>query len=268
MSVAQGLAPGGLVSLPTTHTHAPTVIAAHHRREEVGAIAAAPRARVARMRRSVGFSARAIQAQRVDGYVAMVTLTYRDGRDWQPEHMARFMNAMRMHAKRADWKLRYVWVAELQQRGAIHYHVLVWLPPGVMLPKPDQVGWWPHGGTKIEAARSAIGYVMKYVSKAGRGKLPRGARMHGAGGLEHVQRRARRWLGLPSFVRARSDVHDDWRPARGGGWRSPEGFVVPSEWRRVYVGDRWCVQRVADYGRPFAAEGPFTWLHRGRHANR
>jgi Protein of unknown function (DUF3296). len=38
--------------------------------------------------------------------------------------------------ERRGHKLPYVWVAELQKRGALHYHVLLWLPRGLTLPNP------------------------------------------------------------------------------------------------------------------------------------
>ncbi|WP_395703037.1 hypothetical protein [Aquabacterium sp.] len=112
-------------------------------------------------------------------------------------------------------------------------------------------------------ARNAVPYLMKYMSKGSAGTLgsfPKGARIYGVGGLEHSLRRARRWLGLPAFVQARSSLHDPWRRAQGGGWVDGEGELWPSEWRRCWAGDRWGLERVADHGRPFDASGPFSWL--------
>lgn len=204
----------------------------------------------------------------------MITATYRAGAQWQPMHVAAWLNHIRMWCKRKGIECRYVWVAELQEKRAarrrenaqavVHYHVAIWLPFGVELPFSDAQGWWPHGDTRTEWARAAVPYLMKYVSKGGGElRLPNGCRMYGVGGLEHSMRRARRWLGLPSWIKARSDIFDDWRPARGGGWRVPEGdFVIPSEFRRVWLGDAWGLLRVEDHGRPFPADGPFTWLHR------
>lgn len=207
----------------------------------------------------------------------MLTATYRAGAVWEPGHVRDWLHRVRKWCQRRRVGFRYVWVAELQEkRGArrkeraealVHYHVAIWLPEGVQLPFSDAQGWWPHGDTRTEWARAAVPYLMKYLSKGSDTlRLPNRCRMHGAGGLEHVMRRARRWLGLPAFVRARSDIHDDWRPARGGGWCDPEGTAIPSEWQRTWLGDAWGLLRVADYGRPFAADGPFTWLRRGNHA--
>jgi hypothetical protein len=231
--------------------------------------------RIARMRRSSGFAARmhAAASQRA-GFradsVVMVTATYRDGVEWEPMHIARLMDRMRAWCKAQGLDARYVWVAEVQtqrrkaQGGhCLHYHVAMWVPYGYMVPKADAAGWWPHGDTKTELARSAVAYLMKYFSKGSGGMvLPNGARMHGCGGLEHALRRAKRWLGYPSFIKARADIHDDWRPVRGGGWSDPDGVCIPSEFVRAWVGDAWACVRVSDYGRPFPADGPFSWIHR------
>ena len=228
------------------------------------------RARMARMRRSVGFSARALLAGTQQpgfrgDYCAMVTLTYRNTEDWRPDHIKAALQNMRKQLQRwGQQGARYVWVAELQKRGAMHYHVAVWLPHGWQLPKFDEAGWWPHGATNVKAAQKPIAYLMKYMQKGGSVAFPKGARTHGVGGVEHAMRRAKRWLSYPGWVKARADVHDDWRPAAGGGWADPDGVVIPSEHVRAWLGDRWGALRVADYGRPFDAAGPFEWLNRGR----
>ena len=263
----------GLVSVPTTGKRAPqppkTAQAVAELRHGIRAFVATDKgaARIARMRRSVGFSARSHLAE-LPGFrgeqVLMVTATYRDEVDWRAEHVKEWLQHVRKWCKRQGVDCRYVWVAELTKRGRLHYHVALWLPRGHLLPKSDVQGWWPHGSTRTEVARKAVPYLLKYISKGtDAGRFPKGCRMHGAGGLEHAHRRAKRWLGLPGFVRARSDVFDDWRRARiGGGWLDPDGVCVPSEYQRAYVGGWGCI-RVADYGRPFVADGPFTWLHRG-----
>jgi hypothetical protein len=225
--------------------------------------------RIAKLRRSVGVTAR---MHNVSDAVApgdrcvMVTLTYAGtNADWKPDHVSSFIRHVRQWLNRRDVRFRYVWVAELQKRGVIHYHVAIWLPAGIDLPKPDNCGWWPHGMTRIETARAAVPYLMKYLSKGGtadRYRLPRSARSYGGGGLEATMRLARRWLGLPSFVRARADVEqsEGWKRAPGGGWVDPDGQIWASEFARVFAGDRWALEKVLDHGRPFEADGPFSWL--------
>lgn len=266
---------GGLVSIPTTPTKlAEARMQASERllRERLRAqVRDRTRGRVSRMRCKVGLAAKGHVASTQEPgfrphYVAMLTLTYSDGSQWSGEHLTRFVDCVRRHLAGRGIKFRYVWVAELQKRGAIHYHFAVWLPPGVKLPKPDQAGWWQWGSTNIEAARNAVPYLMSYLKKdkfRDAAELPKGARLHGAGGMDRDTRRMRWWCSLPGFIRARADIHDDWRRAKGGGWSTPDGFVVPSEFERVKVGSKWCCVRVIDHGRPFPAEGPFSWISRG-----
>lgn len=227
-------------------------------------------ARVRKLRRAVGFSARAQvahkQAASTDE-VLMLTLTYADASGWRPNHVKECLRHFRHWFKVRGYAFRYTWVAELQKRGAVHYHVALWVPRGVRVPMPDKNGWWPHGMTNIEKAQHASKYLMKYLSKGGDKngcwRLPQGARMYGVGGLDHLLRRARRWLAYPDFVKARADILDKWERAPGGGWRDPDGRVWQSEFQPVKVGPYAGFERVCDHGRPFQAGAPFTWLHRG-----
>jgi hypothetical protein len=264
---ARGGAVGGLVSVPTSQTErAKARTTARSERLRALLKAQAPerhKQRIAGLRRSVGFAARAQEADQRPGfrpdYVAMVTLTYADLDAWNPKHISKFLDTLRKWATRRGFRLRYVWVGELQKRGALHYHVALWLPPGVTIPKPDQAGWWTHGYTRTEAARKAVPYLLKYFSKGTDTRtFPPGARMHGSGGQDHQAKRAARWLRLPGFVQARAAITDDWKRATGGGWWSPDGLWVPSEYERAWVGDRWSLLRVTDNGRPFPADGPYN----------
>jgi hypothetical protein len=225
--------------------------------------------RVAQLRMQVGVAAR-LQCAKLDDSsfeCLMVTLTYKGGNDaWEARHVADFMKHVRRWCQRRGLGCHYVWVAELQKRGVIHYHVALWVPVGTRLPKPDECGWWPHGMTRIEVARAAVPYLLKYLSKdtsKTAGKFPRGARIYGVGGLEHVERRTRRWLNLPGFVQARSDIHDKWVRVEGGGWKAPEGEHFPSEFTCAKVGGVRCLMRVHTHEREWSPDGPFTWLHRG-----
>lgn len=101
-------------------------------------------ARITRLRRSVTVGARLIQDS--VGWLgfkpAMLTLTYRDIDGFKPLHISVLIKHIRQWLARRGHVLRYVWVAELQMRGALHYHVVTWLPRGLTLPKPDKQGWW------------------------------------------------------------------------------------------------------------------------------
>lgn len=108
--------------------------------------------------------------------MVMLTLTYAEIDDWGVNHIRDFMLTVRKNLGAA--LLAYSWVAELQQRGAVHYHVLLLVEKGTNIPKPDDAGWWVHGLTRIETAKSPF-YVLKYTGKEYQkmGHFPKGLRM-------------------------------------------------------------------------------------------
>lgn len=129
-----------------------------------------------------------------------VTLTYRANTKGDPRDVSACLNCMRNWLAREGLPMcPYLWVAELQRRGALHYHLMVWLPRGLHLPKLDRCGWWKHGMTKVETARNPVGYLIKYASKfrvEDIARFRKGTRLYGYGGLvPEVQRsvRAARW---------------------------------------------------------------------------
>ena len=78
-----------------------------------------------RLKRAVQWAARChttFTTERVRAF--MVTLTYAELDAWAPLHLTAFLKAAREYYRRMGAKFRYVWVGELQQRGAVHYHVL------------------------------------------------------------------------------------------------------------------------------------------------
>lgn len=93
---------------------------------------------------------------------------------WEAGHIRDFMRTVRRNLNRRVQVngvrhveknlLGYAWVAELQERGAVHYHVLLLVKRGTKIPKPDLAGWWVHGSTNIVTAKSPY-YVVKYTSK-------------------------------------------------------------------------------------------------------
>lgn len=267
----------GLVSVPTTHTGAslPSELVEANRKAAQSdlqrAVGAFPLDRAGKrygdLRMMVGFAARA-HAVSEKGHrndtAWMVTLTYAGtNADWKPEHLTRAMTAFRNWCTRQGFACRYVWVAELQKRGVIHYHIAAWLPKGQRMPKWDQCGWWHCGMTNTLRAKHATAYLMAYLKKGdleARGSLPKGARNYGVGGLDHSLRRARRWLRLPAFVQGNSSIWDRWKRVDGGGWCSPEGEHVPSEFVSVFVGGTRCLMRVARHAVQIVAAGPFSWL--------
>jgi hypothetical protein len=180
--------------------------------------------RLSRMRRALLNSGDEINAGLQRGgfryRCVLLTLTYRDVDGWSARHLSDLLSHARRWLARRGCPLRYLWVAELQKRGAVHYHVVLWLPRGVTLPKPDKQGWWPHGMTKVEWARKPIGYLAKYVSKAEcMERFPKGLRLHARGGLEEEQRRRVSWWLLPRYVREHfTELGSRVIRQIGGGW--------------------------------------------------
>jgi hypothetical protein len=196
--------------------------------------------RLKRMRTTVGHAARLIHfdahterhCQRWN--LKFLTLTYAEPDAWEAGHFAAFRKAMREWCARRGVRLRYVWVAELQSRGALHYHVVVWLPKGKYLPRADSQGWWPHGATNIVTAHSPIGYITKYASKTTPDHLnryPKGARMCGHGGLPAEGRRHIRYWNAPVWVRDALSGRADIRKVTGGYCDRITGEFLASPWR-------------------------------------
>jgi hypothetical protein len=179
-------------------------------------------------------------------WVVGVTLTYRPGQEWSPGDISGFLARLRGDRSVGRGVVGYAWVAELQRRGAVHYHVAVVLDRGVKLRKPDQAGWWPHGMTRVQALhQSAHGYLLKYLQKGtqsgGAGvEYPKGLRAYAV-----VWRRAHpqgaplahrlRWSVLPKWLLERVVVQEGLPPVQwpmrvpGGGWWW-RGAVLRSPW--------------------------------------
>lgn len=192
--------------------------------------------RLNRLRRSTITAARlhqeAVTQGGFRGRWAFLTLTYREVGDWSPKHVSELLGHVRKWFTRRLVRCGYVWVAELQKRGAMHYHLLIWLPKGLTLPKPDKQGWWPHGWTKIEWARNPVGYMAKYASKGDSGaNFPKGARLYGSGGLTGGYLLESRYWKRPCWLREISVIEQPICRRHGGGWLDRgTGEIFHSPW--------------------------------------
>ena len=159
----------------------------------------------------------------------LVTLTYREGVQWNASHITKTIKNARDWFSRRGYPCRYVWVAEIQEKRkakygghCVHYHIIFWLPRHLQLPKFDKREWWPHGMTETVKARNAVGYIAKYSSKGGKSTdFPRNCRMHGSGGLTAPSRWLKAWWLMPKYVREHFPEYTH-RPVRskGGGFVS------------------------------------------------
>lgn len=209
--------------------------------------------RVFRLRKGILTASRLINA-RLGRYVddkgrkrrwsaIMVTMTYRDDVNYEPEHVSDFINTIQKYAARRGYKLPYAWVMELTEKGKPHYHMILWIPSRWNLPKPDTRGWWPHGATNVKRAKNAYGYLAKYASKCQGPKsteggyahqFPRGARIHGIGGLTASEAAIVAWWKLPKDLRRGAEGSHKWRRMVGGGWKciagEARGEIYDSGW--------------------------------------
>lgn len=143
--------------------------------------------RLRRVCRAVMAKSRSVRASVPAGFRwtgAFITLTYRPGVSWAPDHIGYFRRLVADYCRRRGVRFRFVWVAETQKNGAVHYHVVVWWSSAAgrdfRLPKPDERGWWPHGLSNIRRLRSAgESYLAKYLSKGDVGAFPKGLRLYG-----------------------------------------------------------------------------------------
>jgi hypothetical protein len=264
-----GGAGAGLVSVSTTHTGLninpeglPSVIWLAENALTIDK----QQARVTRLRKGVGIAAKFLhnaagpRAQKI-----MVTLTYSgDNSAWRATHLTAYMTNVRNWYKRLTGEtLRYVWVAELQDRGVIHYHAVFWLKKGVTMPKADKRGWWSHGMTRTEKAVKPIGYLMSYLSKIETKNVqefPHGARISGNGGLDKTGRDCKRWVLWPAYLQGNAAAGDGFKPAKGGGYLNHStGEYFASEFQPV-GGSFKTFFRVRTHPRQVDAAGPFSWF--------
>lgn len=181
--------------------------------------------------------------------LVMLTLTYTDADAWEPGQIREFMILMRKSLGSALYG--YAWVLEMQERGAPHYHVLLYVKAKTDVPEPDKAGLWLHGLTRRETAKSAH-YIAKYTGKEyQKESLPAGARMFAVQIYKNVLdaddllpfrlSSAPGWLQphiLEAAKTAGSEVR--WTRAKGGGWlikdtgelhQSPYVLIAIEAWR-------------------------------------
>ena len=109
----------------------------------------------------------------------MVRLSYKGVDDWRPDHIREYMK--KVWSLYRNELMGYAWVAELQKRGAIHYHVYLCVTKGTRIPKPDDSEMWPYGYSNIQIGRSPY-YLLKYSGKQYQkdfDRFPKGIRAFG-----------------------------------------------------------------------------------------
>jgi len=93
-------------------------------------------------------------------YKIFITLTFKEVID---DREARYKFYIWLKQMRRKYNIKYFWVCERQNRGVLHYHIVVW--SNVKLKKPDHE-YWHHGMSRIELVRKSVfRYMSKYISK-------------------------------------------------------------------------------------------------------
>lgn len=140
----------------------------------------------------------------------MIGMTYKNADDYKPGHFHQYLKKIKQML--GENLIGFAWVAELQMRGAIHYHLMLAVKKGTRIPKPDESGMWPWGSSNICTARSYF-YICSYLGKEYQkdlDKYPKSARMYGAsmrGNLD-LQKVFREFSGLD---RSKIPADQKWR---------------------------------------------------------
>lgn len=110
----------------------------------------------------------------------MIGFTYAPGQEYSPGHIHEYVKKMKRTL--GENLIAFAWVAEMQSRGAVHYHMMMVVKKGTNVPMPDKSGMWGFGSSKISTARSFF-YICTYVGKEYQkdfDKFPKSCRLYGA----------------------------------------------------------------------------------------
>jgi hypothetical protein len=200
--------------------------------------------KVKRARYATLTAARLHKLERPTWSATFIGFTYRPGCDYGPRHISNMVGCLRDWCDKHGIECRYLWVAEMQKRGVIHYHMIVFHPKALQFPKPDKQGWWPHGSTsRSTGIRHAVAYMAKYMSKGDVASFPKGARTYGCGGLQGTAKLEMRWWKLPTWVREQVEPTDRAKRVLGGFLMPDSGELLPSPWQVSFRGGLVFVQR-------------------------
>ena len=102
-------------------------------------------------------------------YLVHLTLTVAENvSEVDYKHLHRVLQFIAQRLKRVESDFKYVAVKEMQERGAIHYHVLCVYSKPFMFPKADDIAKsWGLGFVKITAPklRLKVEKIAKYIGK-------------------------------------------------------------------------------------------------------
>lgn len=96
-----------------------------------------------------------------------LTLTYRDNISLTEKNKTKDLNLFITKLKYYYNDIKYIWVRELQKRGAIHYHFILFYSNKIDLDLLSKC--WPYGFLKINSIKdinAVIKYSLKYITKS------------------------------------------------------------------------------------------------------
>jgi hypothetical protein len=101
-----------------------------------------------------------------DNQTSFLTLTYKENKtDLKSAYydLKKFIKKINYHY---NLELKYLCVPELQERGAIHFHLILFSVP--KFPVKELGKFWAHGFIKINKVKNSehlFNYLLKYISK-------------------------------------------------------------------------------------------------------
>lgn len=194
--------------------------------------------------------------QSQDFILKMITLTYAPDNSWEKNQIRTFMKSLRGVVRESLFA--YGWVAELQKRGAVHYHVYCAVTPGTVIPQPDSSGMWPYGFSRVETGNSPY-YLLSYASKKYQkvGKFPKGMRMLHVWIRKGLLPKLERWVfdlsAYPNWLTdqllASGSSYVGNLPRRhiNGGWKVKHTRSIPNHEIWVYFPSPYRVVHMGEY---------------------
>jgi len=97
------------------------------------------------------------------GYLKHIILTQRE-ESYHPNILNYFLTKFRV-----SYGAKYLWVAEMQERGVLHWHMFVVFPVDTDIGPNDLERfhrWWKYGNVDVRSVRvPSVKYLMKYILK-------------------------------------------------------------------------------------------------------
>jgi len=94
--------------------------------------------------------------------LVMITLTIHKIKDYSPGMIRDYVKKLKRQL--GNNLYGFAWVAEMQKRGAVHYHLCLCMKKYTRVKTPDTSGMWEWGSSNIITARTAY-YLCKYIGK-------------------------------------------------------------------------------------------------------